>query len=66
MRQKIIAGNWKMNLNKEEAQILTSEIVGMSNDELGTNQKNAKLVLCPSFIHISTIKSLFKNTKNMF
>jgi triosephosphate isomerase len=66
MRQKIVAGNWKMNLTKEEAQILTSEIVGMSNDELETNQKNVKLILCPSFIHISTAKSLFKNTKNIY
>jgi triosephosphate isomerase len=65
MRQKIVAGNWKMNLTKEEAQSLTSEIVGMSNDELETNQKNVKLILCPPFIHISTIKSLFKNTKNV-
>lgn len=65
MRQKIVAGNWKMNLTKEEAQSLTSEIVGMSNDELATNQKNVKLILCPPFIHISTIKSLFKNSKNI-
>ncbi len=65
MRQKIVAGNWKMNLTKEEAQSLTSEIVGMSNDELATNQKQVKLILCPSFVHISTIKSLFKNTKNI-
>lgn len=66
MRQKIVAGNWKMNLTKEEAQILTSQIVGISNDELGTNQKNATLILCPPFIHISTVKSLFKNSKNIY
>lgn len=65
MRQKIVAGNWKMNLIKEEAQSLTSEIVGMSNDELGTSQKNVKLILCPPFVHISTIKNLFKNTANI-
>ncbi|WP_291725825.1 triose-phosphate isomerase [Bernardetia sp.] len=65
MRQKIVAGNWKMNLIKEEAQSLTAEIVGMSNDELGTNQNGVKLILCPSFVHISTIKSLFKNVKNV-
>lgn len=66
MRQKIVAGNWKMNLTKEEAQILTSEVVGMSNDELGTNQKGVKLILCPSFIHISTAKNLFKNSPNIY
>ncbi len=66
MRQKIVAGNWKMNLTKEEAQSLTSEIVGINNDELGTNQQDVKLILCPPFIHISTIKSLFKSTKNIY
>lgn len=65
MRQKIVAGNWKMNLTKEEAQSLTSEIVGMSNDELGTTSTPVKLILCPSFVHLSTIKSLFKGAKNV-
>ena len=66
MRRKIVAGNWKMNLVKEEAQSLTSEIVGISNDELSTNQKNVKLILCPSFIHIPTVQVLFKNSKNIY
>ncbi len=65
MRQKIVAGNWKMNLTKEEAQSLTSEIVGINNDELSTTNKEVKLILCPPFIHIATIKPLFKNTKNI-
>ncbi|RYY16225.1 MAG: triose-phosphate isomerase, partial [Cytophagaceae bacterium] len=33
MRQKFVAGNWKMNLTLPEAQALTSEIVQMLHDE---------------------------------
>ena len=33
MRQKIVAGNWKMNKTLDEANILASEIKGMVADE---------------------------------
>ncbi len=48
MRQKIVAGNWKMNLTLPEAQALTSEVVQMLHDEqLGANAP--QVVICPSF-----------------
>ena len=34
MRQKIVAGNWKMNKTLEEANTLASEIMGMVADEV--------------------------------
>jgi triosephosphate isomerase len=48
MRQKFVAGNWKMNLTLPEAQALTSEIVQMLHDEtLGANAP--QVVICPPF-----------------
>lgn len=36
MRKKIVAGNWKMNKNYEEALSLASEVIFMANDEVNT------------------------------
>ena len=43
MRQKIVAGNWKMNKTLEEANILASEIKGMVADEV---KGDAKIIFC--------------------
>ncbi|MGK7391933.1 MAG: triose-phosphate isomerase [Candidatus Cyclobacteriaceae bacterium M2_1C_046] len=63
MRKKIIAGNWKMNKTKEEAQQLTSEIVNMVKDEV---QGNAVVVLAPPFVHLSSVSNLIKGAENIF
>jgi len=57
-RQKIVAGNWKMNKAFEEANILTTEILGMVNDEV---QGNAKVILCVPFPYLITIRNLIGN-----
>lgn len=62
MRKKIIAGNWKMNKTREEAQQLTSEIVNMVNDEVSGK---TEVVLAPPFIHLSTVANLLKETNNI-
>ncbi len=54
MRQKIVAGNWKMNTTIEEAQKLASEVAGMIGDEA---RSDVKVILCPPFPFLSTIKS---------
>lgn len=53
MRQKIVAGNWKMNTTLQEAQKLTAEVLGMT-DELNNR---AKIILCPPFPYLQTIKN---------
>jgi triosephosphate isomerase (TIM) len=58
MRQKIVAGNWKMNKTFEEANILASEIMGMVADEVNTN---VKVVFCVPFPYLITIKNLIGN-----
>lgn len=49
MPQKIVAGNWKMNLNRIEAQALLSEITGMLSDEVNGI---VKVIIFPSYVYI--------------
>ncbi|MEQ8423488.1 MAG: triose-phosphate isomerase, partial [Cyclobacteriaceae bacterium] len=55
MRQKIVAGNWKMNTTIAEAQSLVSEVAAMVADEVKTD---AKIILCPPFPFLYPLKSL--------
>ncbi len=59
MRDKIVAGNWKMNLTSEEAIRLTEDI----KIQLSTNAlKDVKLILIPSYIYLEKMKSYLNNT----
>lgn len=58
MRSKIVAGNWKMNKTLEEAQALTSEIMGMIADEV---KGNVKVVLCTPFPYLYPVKHQLGN-----
>lgn len=58
MRQKIVAGNWKMNKTFEEANTLTSEVMGMVADEV---IGSAKVILCVPFPYLSAIRNLLGN-----
>jgi len=55
MRQKIVAGNWKMNKTLEEANILASELKGMVADEV---KGDAKIIFCVPFPYLLPIKNL--------
>jgi len=55
MRTKIVAGNWKMNKNFQEAKALTSELLGMINDEI---QGNVKVVLCVPFPYLDAVQNM--------
>lgn len=63
MRQKIVAGNWKMNKTLEEAKALTSEIMGMVADEA---RGEAKVIFCTPFPYLLTIKSILGNNSRIF
>jgi len=54
-RQKIIAGNWKMNGNLAFIDTITSEL----NNLEFTN--NITVVLCPSFVHLSALSAKISN-----
>ena len=59
MRKKIVAGNWKMNLDYKTGVGLFSEIVNMVNDEVMGNQQ---VIVCPPFIHLTAISQLAKSS----
>lgn len=63
MREKIVAGNWKMNKNLEEGKTLASEIVNMYADEVNGD---VKAILCAPFIHLTSVKSIIGDAKNVF
>lgn len=58
MRQKIVAGNWKMNKTLEEANSLASEIKGMVADEV---RGDAKIIFCTPAPYLLPIKNLLGN-----
>ena len=57
MRKKIVAGNWKMNLDYNEGLSLFSEIVNMVKDEV-TGAQTA--VVCSPYIHLNSLAQLAK------
>lgn len=52
MRKKIVAGNWKMNTTREEAEILSSEVVNMIADEVN---HEGTVVLTPPYVHLDAV-----------
>src|SRR5690606_35144234 len=63
MRNKIVAGNWKMNLDYQEGVSLFSEILNMVRDEARGNQQ---VVVCSPFIHLYHIAQQSKDVSNVF
>ena len=51
MRKKIVAGNWKMNLNLQEGVALAKEI----NETLVQNKPNCDVIICTPFIHLASV-----------
>jgi len=59
MRKKIVAGNWKMNLDYAEGISIFSEIVNMVRDEKNGNQL---AVICAPYIHLNSLTKLGGHT----
>ncbi|MGN7205024.1 triose-phosphate isomerase [Pedobacter sp. SAFR-022] len=55
MRKKIVAGNWKMNMDYAEGISLFSEIVNMVRDEKKGDQQ---AIICAPFIHLNSLAKL--------
>ena len=51
MRKKIVAGNWKMNLNLQEGVALAKEL----KEALAADKPNCDVVICTPFIHLATV-----------
>jgi triosephosphate isomerase len=57
MRKKIVAGNWKMNMDYNEGLSLFSEVVNMVKDEVTGSQT---AVVCSPFIHLHSLAQMAK------
>jgi len=57
MRKKIVAGNWKMNLDYNEGLSLFSEVINIVKDEITGNQQ---AVVCSPYIHLHSLVQLAK------
>ena len=51
MRKKIVAGNWKMNLNLQEGVALAKEL----KEALKADKPNCDVVICTPFIHLACV-----------
>ena len=51
MRKKIVAGNWKMNLNLQDGVALAKEI----NEALVADKPNCEVIICTPFIHLDSV-----------
>ena len=51
MRKKIVAGNWKMNLNLQDGIALAKEI----NEALVADKPNCEVIICTPFIHLASV-----------
>jgi triosephosphate isomerase len=54
-RRKIVAGNWKMNLDRSRATELTEAVVGRSQEAGGV-----ELVLCPPGVYLGAVGAALK------
>ena len=51
MRKKIVAGNWKMNMNLQDGVALAKEI----NETLKADKPNCGVIICTPFIHLASV-----------
>ncbi|MGI4022735.1 MAG: triose-phosphate isomerase [Janthinobacterium lividum] len=63
MRQKIVAGNWKMNLEYNEGLSIFSEVINMVNDEV-TGQQIA--IICSPYTYLHSLAQLAKGHGKVF
>ena len=61
MRKNIVAGNWKMNLNREEAVALVDEVLTQLPAENST-----EILFAPSFVHLHRIAKMCAENTNAF
>jgi triosephosphate isomerase (TIM) len=66
MREKIVAGNWKMNNDLTSGLKLTSEIIELTtHDEILKNQPGLKIIICPPFILLPGCAEILKDNPSI-
>ena len=58
MRKKIVAGNWKMNINLQDGVALAKEI----NEALVADKPNCEVIICTPFIHLASVAGVLDST----
>src|SRR5574344_1001161 len=54
MRKKIVAGNWKMNMNLQDGIALAKEL----NTNLKAKKPNCGVIICTPFIHLASVAGI--------
>ena len=66
MRKKIVAGNWKMNLNLQEGVALAKEegvaLAKELNEALAADKPNCDVVICTPFIHLASVAQVLEGS----
>jgi triosephosphate isomerase (TIM) len=62
MRKKIVAGNWKMNMNLEEGLNFAKSVDRYFREKPASR---AEVILCTPFIHLQGVSEILKNGKLM-
>jgi triosephosphate isomerase len=62
MRRKIVAGNWKMNLDFQEAQDLIENIANLCEDK----QPDCDIVICPPFTYLEMTTDMSDDTQMFY
>jgi triosephosphate isomerase (TIM) len=60
MRKKIVAGNWKMNMNLEEGLNFAKSLDRYFREKPASK---AEVILCTPFIHLAGVSEILKNSK---
>lgn len=58
MRKKVIAGNWKMNYNLQQAVAFIQQL----KEEVLKKERNSDIIICPNFIALSEAKKIIKDS----
>ena len=58
MRKKIVARNWKMNMNLQDGVALAKEI----NEALVADKPNCEVIICTPFIHLASVAGVLDST----
>jgi len=61
MRKKIVAGNWKMNLNKNDSEDLVNNILNHLDDNF-----SPQIIFAPPYLFLNNVIELCKNKNNIF
>ncbi len=65
-RQKIVAGNWKMNTSLQEAQMLVKQIIKHAVNSPQNNAKDIIKIIIPPFPFLESIGHLISQTVNFY